>query len=231
MANTGYKAYTNLKFVFLDNEEYIGPTKANNPSDPDYIAPFYDPYFCPIPSPPATPSKTPSKTPSLTPSISVSKTPQATPSVTPSLTPSISITPSLTPSISRTPSATPSVTPTPTPTPNTKYSVTIFASDESGIPVNGTKAQYSLNGSSGWTDFGPFSGYAGVCTFKGSAQFNPGDNVYIRIIGTSNQQYRHGVNAFVTCPLGTSGACVELISSINSNQIRAFFVSNLSNCP
>lgn len=51
MANTGYKAYTNLKFIFLSNEDYIGPTKDNSPLNSDYIDPFYDSYFCPIPPP------------------------------------------------------------------------------------------------------------------------------------------------------------------------------------
>ena len=231
MANTGYRAYTNLKFVYLDNEEYIGPTKANSPSDPDYIAPFYDPYFCPLPSPPPTPSRTPSKTPSITPSVTVSRTIPATPSVTPTVTPTVTVSRTLPTTPSVTPTKTPSVTITPSPSRSTKYSVTIFASNEAGIPVNGTKAQYSSDGSSGWIDFGTFSGYTGVCTFKGQADFNLGDDVYIRIVGTSGQQYRHGASPTTSCPLGTSGACVELISSISSDTIRSFFVSNLSNCP
>ena len=231
MPNTGYKAYTNLKFVFLDNGEYLGMTKSNSPSDPDYIAPVYDVISCPLPIPSPSPSKTPSKTPSLTPSISVSRTPQATPSVTPSVTISISTTPTVTPSISKTPSVTPSLTPTPTPTPNTKYTVTIFAANDPGLPTNGTKAQYSLNGSSGWTDFGPFSGYSGVCTYKGQADFNSGDDVYIRIVGTSGQWYEHGASPTTSCPYGSSGNCIEFISSISSDAVRAFYVSTNTTCP
>ena len=231
MSNSGYKAYANLEEYYLDNGVATGLIKSNDVGDPDYIAPVLDYTFCPLPtlSPSRTPavSRTPSQTPSVTPSISISRTPFATPSVTPSITisRSIVVSPSTTPSVTKTPSVTPS-----TSSPS-KYTVTIFASNETGIPTNGTKAQYSLNGSSGWTDFGPFSGYTGVCTFKGAAEFNPGDDVYIRIIGTSNQWYRHGVSSIATCPLGTSGTCVEFISSINSDAIRSFFVSNLSNCP
>ena len=59
MANTGYKAYTNLEQYYVDNDEATGVTKSNATNDPDYIAPFIDLAFCPLPSPSPTSSPTP----------------------------------------------------------------------------------------------------------------------------------------------------------------------------
>lgn len=133
MSNTGFKAYTNLEQYYLDSGVATGLTKPNNPSDPDYIAPFLDLTFCPLPS--ATPSistsvsvtpsisvsisTTPSVTPTVTPSVSVTPSISLSISTTPSVTPSVSITPSITTSISVTPTATPSISVTPSITPST----------------------------------------------------------------------------------------------------------------
>ena len=122
MSNTGFKAYTNLEQYYLDNGVATGVTKVNNPSDPDYIAPFLDLAFCPLPS--ASPSATP--TVSLTPSISV--TPSITPTVTPSVTPTISTTPSNTPSISLSISTTPGSTPSISLTPSISITPTVTPS-------------------------------------------------------------------------------------------------------
>jgi len=122
MANTGYKAYTNLAQYFTDNEVETGITKSNSVLDPDYIAPFLDLEFCPLPSLSPSPTPTPTVTPSITPTI----TPTRTPSVT--ITPSVTVTPSRTPSITPSVTRTPSVTVTPSPTPS------------SGLPVVLTKS-------------------------------------------------------------------------------------------
>lgn len=117
MANTGYKAYTNLEQYYVDNSEATGVTKPNSVLDPDYIAPFIDLDFCPLPSPSPTSSPSITPTPTVTPTVTPSLT--ATPTRTPSVTPSITITPTVTPSITITPSITmtPSVTPSPASTP------------------------------------------------------------------------------------------------------------------
>jgi len=230
MSNTGYKAYANLEEYYLDNGVATGLIKSNDIGDPDYIAPVLDYVFCPLPSvsPSRTPaiSRTPSKTPSVTPSISISSTPQITPSVTPSIT----ITPTITPTKTTTPTPTRTPSVTPSTSAATTYTLTTFALNDSSLPSNATKLQYSTGSSTGpWTDLGPFSGYSGVCTFKGSKSFNSGTIVYVRAINEFGYQYRHAVNTdnSTNCPTAGSDLCFSTIP-MNSNRTKAFFISTFT---
>lgn len=47
--NTGRKIYTTLYEVYTDTMEPTGRTKANIPTDPDYVPPVLDLTLCPLP--------------------------------------------------------------------------------------------------------------------------------------------------------------------------------------
>lgn len=47
--NTGYKAWTTLEQYRTDTGALVGVEKANDPADPDYVAPEYNPTDCPLP--------------------------------------------------------------------------------------------------------------------------------------------------------------------------------------
>jgi len=52
--HTGVKIYTELKQYSSLTGQYTGTTKANDPSDPDYVMPVLDETTCPIVLPTTT---------------------------------------------------------------------------------------------------------------------------------------------------------------------------------
>ena len=227
--NTGYKGYTNLEYVYLDNGESLGITKTNSIIDPDYIAPVYDPSYCPLPS--ASPSVTPTvtRTPSVTPSITVTSTPSSTIPATLSVIPTVTQTPSVTPSIGLSPSVTPTVTPSVTSSPPTLYTVTVFGyNDDLTTTITYTKVQWSTGSNTGpWFDF-PGS-YLNTLeqrnNFMGSAQFTAGSNVYVRVINNLSSQCKLNISNNSTNPTTPGTACSESIANISNSATRAFYIT------
>jgi hypothetical protein len=195
MANTGYKAYTNLAQYFTDNEAETGITKSNSALDPDYIAPFLDLEFCPLPSLSPSPSPTPTVTPSITPTI----TPTRTPSVT--ITPSVTVTPSVTPSVTVTPTRTPSVTVTPSITPSRDFKPTVTAKAASVISCIPGQCADTLNYSIYLNSPATVPvNYSLTVTLQ---QFTGGGGGGNEFISTeSNTSYIEELNVFGTIPVG-----------------------------